>query len=172
MGTNNVDWLRRLMDPANLDICLLCKREKEVGDLTCLKCRGRCPDRDCKGIGTKSWDYNQCSHCHLWLQSQPKGRDWFVYLCNDGYIGMTSDPDARDAEHDEDAGRAIIWHTPLYLRLKVYEAFKFEWALDAMGEWGVMGNKYLANRFKMITGIYPSPDSLYQLMNRPPLYSD
>ena len=167
MNVQNAQQIRYLMSPENLDICLLCGENKGVGYLTCQGCRGRCPDRDCRGKGTKSWDYNQCSDCYGFLHSLPKGRLWFVYLCDDGYVGMTSDPDARDVEHEEYADRAIIWHTPSELQLDVYQAFKFEWALDAMGLAARCGYGYLAKRFEMITGFDPLSDDL---KNAPPLY--
>ena len=169
MSTVDAKRLRNLMDPVNLDICLSCGGGKGVGYLLCQNCRGLCPDSDCRGTGTKSWDYDQCSHCHAWLQGLTQGRDWVVYLCDDGYIGMTSDPDARDAEHDEDACRAIIWQTPPELKLDKYQAFKFEWALFAMYYLGKAGNNYLSNRFRMITNLPPSPDVF---KNQPPLYYD
>ena len=164
----NADYIRSLMDPKELDICLLCWKSKGIDYISCLQCRGKCPDRDCKGTGTKAWDYDQCSDCYNFLQSLPQGRDWFVYLCDDGYVGMTSDPNARDFEHDEDSGRAIIWHTIPELRLNKLEAFRFEWALDYIGEAGMKGNQYLANRFKMITGL---PPSLVAIRKQTPLYS-
>ncbi len=167
MSTNNIERLRDLMDPKMLNMCLLCGRNKGAGYLTCQDCRGECPDRDCRGKGSKSWDCDQCSDCYGFLQSLPEGRSWFVYFCDDGYIGMSSDPYARDAEHDEVTGRAIIWATPAELQLSKFEAFRFEWALDAMFLAGLGGYTYLAKRFEMITGIYPSPDGLE---DRPPLY--
>lgn len=171
MSINNVERLRYLMDPTNLDICLICGGSKGDCYLTCQDCRGQCPDRDCRGKGTKSWNYDQCSDCYGFLSSLPEGRSWFVYLCDDGYIGMSSDPDERDRTHDK-AGRAIIWTTPSELELNKFEAFRFEWALDKMGLVGLHGHKYLAKRFEMITGIHPSQDSLHELQQRPPLFTD
>ena len=165
-ATMNVETLRHLMDPVELRICLLCGSSKGIGYISCQNCRGQCPDRDCKGKGTKSWEYDQCFNCYQFLQSLPN-RCYYVYLCDDGYVGMTSDPDARDAEHDEDWGRAIIWHTPPELNLDKFEAFRFEWALDYMGNVGMDGHQFLANRFKMITGLPPSHTAFQE---QPPLY--
>ena len=170
MNAQDAEQIRNLMSPESLDICLVCGGKKGIGYLTCQRCRGTCPDRDCHGNRTKSWDYDQCSNCNHFLQSQPKERWWFVYLCDDRYIGMTSDLAARDAEHEEDADRAIIWHTPDELQLDVYQAFKFEWALDAMGALAVEhGNGYLAKRFEMITGFDPLSDAI---ANALPLFWD
>ena len=96
-----VEFLR-ILDPEQVLICMICAGDKEQNTVVCANCAECCPDPHCRNDGTKAPTETMCQSCRIFLNGLPERR-YYVYICGDGYIGMSSDLESRQSNHIYDA---------------------------------------------------------------------
>lgn len=164
-----------LMDPYGWPDCPIpeCGNTKGKGYLTCADHRLECPDGDCRGSGWKTTGQEICRDCYDFFSRKLRlgeRESFWVYMLDNNYIGMTSNPAQRLDEHIKHRSRYIKGNRrrlkdsgarPVYWSEPIYDwklALRCEWGLDYMLDIAIdyHGQRYYANRFTMITGISAS----------------